>query len=648
MAAPTLREVRRRKGALVASAGPRALTAASSLVTDVGEVFKGVSLGPRRDWQKEAWEHFRAVGEFGYYGRWRAQSCSRATLVASEVDPKTGLPTGTISEGDADGERFAEMVKAIAGGTLGQAQLIRRTGEVLSVVGELWIAILIRTEGEGAQQRKVEKWYAVSREEIEPDPTRRNSANICLPDSTKHEFSEANGDCLIRVWNPDADKASEPSSPVQGVLDSLREIRRATKRICNADLSRLISAGILAIPSEASLPDPQAPTAADKPGPAGPAALPRKRIADAVTDAIVRQARAASLEGGESSLDALVPIVISMPGDHVDKIRHIKFSDEITQVALDTREKGIDRLAMGLDMSPETLRGLGSETNHWSSRMLADADVQIHVASVLELFCQAIYDNVLRRMLLKEGIDPDKYVLWYDTSKLTVDPDKTDEVKDAHEKGAATSAMLNRVYGLPDDAGYDLTTIEGYQQLARDKLAAAEPAVAAQLMREWMPLLDSSVQALPFPEPAKALPPGDDEDHHNDETKPLPDEPDTEDKEPRAQAASLRPVGDTEQAVIELFTRRALGFAGNRRVKTNDHEQRARLAGVASRDYHRFMPEVAESEVARLINGWDADLTADFVATFGVNEERVRAAVVRNARRELTGAFDVVDGQVVV
>jgi hypothetical protein len=287
-------------------------------------------------------------------------------------------------------------------------------------------------------------------------------------------------------------------------------------------------------------------------------------------------------------------------------------------------------------MSPEQLLGLGN-SNHWSAWLMSDNDVQLHVSPVLETICQAIYDSVLRHMLVAAGIDPDKYVLWYDASRLTADPDKTDEARDAFDRGAITAEALVRQYGLPDDALYDFTSLDGWKQWAQDKVSQ-DPTLLPTLL----PLLDASVQAIDFPEPQPALPPADNQRSDDESGADGQQEPATEDNS-GDQAAGLR--GDVELAVVDLLVGRALELAGKRRVRTNDRVQHARLRDVATRDYHRFMPPVDDGEVGRLIKGFDDVLDGDFAAAHGLDPERVRAAVRRIARRELTA--QVVDGQVV-
>src|SRR5690606_23717812 len=140
---------------------------------------------------------------------------------------------------------------------------------------------------------------------------------------------------------------------------------------------------------------------------------------------------------------------------------------------------------------------------------------------------------------------------------------------------------------------------EGWQQWAQDRVSQ-DPS----LLRELLPLLDSSVQAIEFPRPA-ALPAGDGEDAEDDEDSGARgrEEPDTEDdaednEGSRPVAASVR--GDAEAPIVELLARRALEIAGKRRVRSGDGAQQARLRGIPTHERHRYMGAVAEGEVARL------------------------------------------------
>ena len=632
--ASSVRVVRRPKG----SAPRKSLTAASQLITDPQKQMKNTLMGTGRgDWKVEAWDHSEKCGELAYYVSWRSNSCSRTALVINEIDPDTGRPTGGI-ETDEDGNivnaeaaRVAEYAKAIAGGYLGQAALIKRAVECLTIVGEVHIAVLMRTETDTAtgDQRKVEQWYAVTLDEIR---TRSGeTAEIDLPDKTKHQFNKA-VDSLVRVWVPRPRRASEATSPVKAVLEVLREIDRTTQKIRHAAKSRVMNAGILVLPEEMSL--PQGPGAipeglVDVPG----ADFPMLNGGAAVEGLAVQlyQASVASMEDPDNQT-AYIPQLVTAKGEYIKDIKHITFASDVTDVEIKTRIDAITRLAMGLDVSPERLLGM-SKGNHWSAWQIGDEDVQLHIKPVMDLICQAIYDKVLAPLLRREGIDPSKYVLTYDATGLTADPDLTDEAQAAHAVGAISSAALRRLLNVGEDSGYDLSTLEGCQEFAWD-MVAKKP----ELLGTYLPILTAQnpeLEAIDFPQPP-AITDGNEDDNTDDDEEDSgasrQQEPDTED----TASAALMPTARADVLAQRLGVLRALEMAGKRRVNVGDRAMKARLRGIAPHDYHRVMGPVADHEIPRLIAGWDTVLTDEVIASMGLDTAELRAVVERIVVRELT------------
>lgn len=334
------------------------MTAASQPITDPSQMFKpttGVGIGATSTgWQEIAWDMLDMVGELRYYVGWRSAACSRTKLIASELDDE-GVPTGKCSN-----DRVKEIVKAIAGGRLGQAQMVRRLVECLSVPGEVWVAIVMGLPG----GPPAGSWLPLSRDEIQ---TKGKIVTITLPDGTKHDLNLRPGptsDSLFRIWNPRPRRAYEPESAVRAALDPLYEIVRTTKTIANASKSRLIGNGIVLVPQEMSLPTQATPVSAAKPG---------DPTIPAVNTPAVTQLQELLFQVAQTAYDdpdsmaALIPIMAGVPAEMVDKVSHIKFDNEVTVLAIQTRNDAITRLAMALDVSPERLLGLGSSTNHWCS-----------------------------------------------------------------------------------------------------------------------------------------------------------------------------------------------------------------------------------------------------------------------------------------
>lgn len=603
MTAPSYRIVRRPRGAVERTS----LTAASQPIDDPQKSFKSSMGGSRDNWQDDAWEMLDAVGELRYYVGWRSSSCSRVRLIASDIDPETGLPTG-----GTDNTRVQEIARAIAGGPLGQAQLLRRMVECLTVAGETWVVIIHPPEGE--------EWLALSREEIK---TRRDDTIIERPSGEEYIIRKP-ADSMFRVWNPRPRRAKQADSPVRATLDPLREIVRTTKTISNASKSRLIGNGVVFVPQEMSLPSQNQITPGRAPG--APGGLEPGDVApEFAGNSAVGQLQellyqvASTAYDDEDSLAALIPMFAAVPGEAVKNVSHLKFDNSVTEIAIKTRNDAIARLAMGLDVTPERLLGLGSNSNHWSAWQIGDDDVRLHISPPIETICQALYAQAMSKLLIAEGIDPTQYILWYDASVLTADPDLTDEATSAFDRGAITAEAYREFLGL-GDTGYDFSTLTGWQDWARDRVSAKP-----ELISTLLPLLGDNVE-IAAPAPAPAVEQGDEEP--DDDPVDVEEEPDTEGDEPDG-----GPANTAETAVIEVMVARALELAGKRRRSRADHN---RLRAVPLHETHRYMDPVRSPEVPALIKGWDASLEEDALRRLGISPERVRFHVRRHLTKELT------------
>lgn len=616
VAVQSMRITRRAKATPLARR-TRAITAASQPIERPGKEFrKSMTGGRRSEWQEQAWNLFDEVGELRYYVGWRSSSASRVRLIASAIDKETGLPTGGIDPDDTTGLRVAEVVKMIAGGALGQAQLLKRVVEHLSVPGETWIAILFR------DGQEIPVWLSLTPEEITASESK---TLIELPDGTKHEFREGL-DSMFRVWNPRPRRAKEPDSPVRSNLDSLKEIVRTTKTISNASKSRLIGNGVVFVPSEMSMPSTQAPVARPA-GTPSPTIVPPPIIGSpAVTELqeLLFQVAQTAYDD-EDSMAALIPMFASAPGEVVKNVTHLKFDNQVTEVAIKTRNDAIARLAMGLDISPERLLGIGSNSNHWSAWQIGDEDVRLHILPPIELVCQAITSEVLSIVLPRMGIDPTQYVVWHDASQLTVDPDKTDEARFAFEQGTITAEAMVTMLGLADDAVYDFSTMEGWAQWARDRVGQ-DPTQLPTLS-----VLIPELASVEFPTPQAALPPATEDDPEDETGAQRQQEPDTEDD---TEQASL---DDRETMMVEVLSFRALELAGKRRrTRSMPHELRI----LSDRDLHQRLDPVRREQVPDLIRGWDAALNEPSVAALNINAAGIRSAVRRIVESELTKTID--------
>lgn len=579
---------------------------------DPAQVFRGriTGIAARDDWQADAWDMVDQVGELRYYVTWRASSCSRVRLVASDIDPDTGLPTGST-----DNLRFQEIVRAIAGGPLGQAQLIKRTAECLTVPGEVWVTIIITPDGE--------RWLALTKEEI-----RRGSrgVEIELPDGTMHPYSPG-ADSLFRMWNSRPRRATEADSPVRACLPCLHEIVYTTQTIAKASKSRLLNNGLLLLPEEINLPPVNSPVAAGQVGP-GQLTLDSTPAVQQIMDMLMELAT--KVYDDPEAIEGAMPIMATVSGEQVKNVSHLTWDTQLTDVSIKIRNDGIARLAMGLDVSPERLLGLGAQSNHWSAWQIGDEDVQLHIVPVMETICHGIYTEVLTPILVREGLDPARFMLWYDASNLTADPDKTENANTAFGLGTINAEAHRDYLGLDADAGYDYSTLEGWQQWAQDHLSAHP-----ELMPILGPLaLGSVADQIPeiiaelVPQPAQpaieAAPPEQQQGPPQTENQPVPSQ---------STPAARQRHDEHFIAWLDTLAGRALDMAGKRRRNRTNYE---RLRDVEPRDVHRYLPPVAPAEVGRLIEGWDVGVEDEVLARIGIDAEELRTAVRQAVREQLT------------
>jgi hypothetical protein len=632
MAAKVLRFDRRPKG----SAPRESLTAASEPISDPKAQFKQSMSRRGDDWQSLGWEMYDRVGELRYYVGWQASSCSRCRFVASAIDEDTGKPTGSIPDDDPNGARVKEIIRSIAGGPLGQSQMVRRMAESLAIPGEVWVAILdvgMPKLPDGTPQML---WIVVTREEVKTAAT--GSLEVELPSGEKHEFDPVT-DAIFRIWRPRARRAMEADSPIRAALDPLHEIVRTTKTISNASKSRLIGNGVMFVPTEMSLPATQGPTS-DKTGVADQTAVVGTPAVKQLSELLWQVASVAYDD--DNSMAALIPLIVSAPGEHIPKVNHIKFDNQVTQISIQVRNDAVSRLAMALDVSPERLLGLGSNTNHWTAWQISDEDVQLHVVPVMELICQGLNEQVVNKVLAAEGLDPNKYTLWYDASGLVADPDKSASANAAFQMGQVQSEAYLEMLGLPSGSGYDLETDEGWQQWARDQVTKNPQLLL--MLRPWlgkavekMPELPSSMpgEGQPPPQEGPVIPPR--------QVEGRPHTPDSQDdaRGGQAQAATVR---DDKLMVLaqRMLVNRALELAGKRRRRPDNH---ARLRDIPACETHRYLPPVPTEDIGRLIAGWDEALASEVVAGLNIDTEELRAAAYAVIKRELTA--QIVDGEVI-
>lgn len=539
----------------------------------------------QQDWQEEAWRHFDLCGELSYSANWMGNSLSRATIGVFDV--VNGQPAGPTED-----QRAIAAADGLLGGPAHAAQVLGSLGVHLTVPGDVYVV------GETPVNGGPDQWFTASTTEL-----RYSQKKWTLDQGEGKRNLDLERTVLIRVWQSHPRKRWEAYSPTRSVLPVLAELEQLSQRVA-ADLdSRLAGAGILAIAKGVQIPNVPEDVLKRYPGLSPLAAM--------LTDAMITPL------GDRSDASAIVPIILELPGDNVAQaIQWINFYTELKTEVQEAREKAIRRMALGMDMEPEALLGLGG-INHWGAWQIDESGVKLHIEPKLTTIVSALNDSFYRPNLVADGIDPDRYCLWFDTSELTTRPDQSGNATKAFEAGELKGEALLRYLGL--DSGDRATPEERTARLLQ-KIIETNPATAAQLIdplvRLWKgeSVPSSSLPVLVVPsEPAGTVeePAGGTEENGPPELPAGADE------------AAVEPVPSLDAATVtaHLAVRRALELAGNRMLVSR--EIREELGAVPSRERYLRRPTLEAHLDRQLAGAWES-LEEDALLV-GLDPEKIRA-----------------------
>jgi hypothetical protein len=381
-----------------------------------------------QEWHGTAWHFYHTIGEYRYGCDWKGAMLSKAILLATRKDPTTGNYE-TLFSGPA-----AMYMEDLFGDDDGRAEMLRLIGIHLEVTG---------------------KCYAVSYMDPDPfagaEPVWRVVASTQLNRPTSEtDYYRIEGDTIevppnkvvcIEIWRPDPENSKKPMSPSMAVLTSLGQIEAFDQHIAAQVDSRLAGAGIMLFPSEITFPTPPVPDGAEQ------------RIANTADDlmAIIQHTMATAL-ANRASPESKVPIIITAPAEAIADIHHIKFWSDLDEKVIEMRDKAIGRLALGMDIPPEVLKGT-ADSNHWSAWQSDESAIKAHAEPLLKIITAALAKEYLRRAL--KGEVPDEELRYYsikaDTSEMRLRPNRSKEAMELYDRGELTGKALLRETGFDDD-----------------------------------------------------------------------------------------------------------------------------------------------------------------------------------------------------
>lgn len=388
-------------------------------------------------WQARAWDHYNNVGELRFVCQWLRNAASRVTLYAADVDPLTGRPGDSPSTNSL----ARQIVADIAGGPAGQSEMMGRAATAMTVPGEMYIAILADRDGG-------ESWHIIGSRNVRRDDS--TGRVVVTMDDGEERAIDPETESIFRVHNPHPEHPQQADSPVRAALPILDEIRAMDALITASARSRVAGNGILFMPKEVQAARAAAPVGGDAPG------LPSSQSQQVRPDPAATQLSRTLSDVMKQALDqpgsaeALTPIVLAVPGEHIGEFRHLTFGNDLTEQHRETRDAAIRRLSLSLDVPAEVLMGMGDST-HWNAGLVDEQALRQHIAPMLTTICDALTVSVLRPILESMGRDPSGVVVWFDMSPLSLKQDRSDDARAAFEAGALSATALRRELGFGDD-----------------------------------------------------------------------------------------------------------------------------------------------------------------------------------------------------
>lgn len=366
---------------------PKSLIASAARLNLDGQGWRSYKFGDD-SWQQEAWRLYDIIGELRFVGNWIGSALSQVRIYVAEVDKN-----GRIQR-ECEKPKIAGLADTLFGSPSSKAEAMRMMGINLTIAGDAYIV------GRGTDDPETDEWFVVSCSEL-----KRWGGNVMqlYPDGTR-EVLDKSKDIVIRVWTPHPRRNLWADSPTRAAMPMLWEIERLTRFVFAQIDSRLVSAGLLAIPKDISFPD------STESGGAG------------LTEQLMKTG-SASLKG-EGTAAGVLPTIFEMPTEALGKLQLIQFTSELSQQALELRKEAIQRFAVAMDIDPSLLNGVAG-ANHWGSWQIIEGQIKIHIEPLMKRICDALTIGYLKPALKSQTKeDPDRFIFWYDTAPLTFRPQR--------------------------------------------------------------------------------------------------------------------------------------------------------------------------------------------------------------------------------
>jgi hypothetical protein len=433
----------------------------------------------RQGWQEDAWGYYDSIGELRYATEFLANCTARMKLYPAAY-PRGGEEDNPIPLSEV-GEMPEQVVSACAqamadlgNGKLAIRDLLHSASTNKTIAGEMFL--LGRTDPETGK----ETWTVRSVDElvIYEDKYKLREAPVDPQGILGWIDLDPQTTVISRIWQSHPRFRILAISPLRSILDDCENLLIHRRTIRAVGRSRLAGPGLLLWPEEASIKVP----IGDDPE------------ADPVMQMLFEGMMTPVSEEGTAA--ALVPILLRLPGDAIDKVKHLDFSKLLDPASAAIREELVGIIATGLDLPKEVITGK-ADLNHWTAWQIDDDTFRHHVEPHVIGVCDGLTSGYLHPYLRTLGIPEywvERCLFWYDPTELVTHPDRTKDAWEAHDRLLISDAAARREAGFEDG---DEPSKQELQVRLLEKMRTWPPNLVMAFLHAWDPSLVAPAMAGP-------------------------------------------------------------------------------------------------------------------------------------------------------
>lgn len=266
-------------------------------------------------------------------------------------------------------------------------------------------------------------------------------------DGTNNMIREvAPQDVLGRVWTPSWRFPDEADSGLAAMSEECEELYLLTKSTMAKLRSRFALAGLLFVPQSMQQLQIQGRQGVE---------MAKNGLEYLIT------AMTTNVDNWDDA-EAILPILMSGPGEAGEQIKHILLDREVWQTDIEQRRELIDRIYAGLDIQQQATKGVG-ESTHWSAWAVSDDELRLVAKPDMENMCWALTRLILQDRLMNEAnMTPAQAARWRIGFEMNEAASKTNLQEDGrqlNDRGWLKGDVLADVSGF-DPIAHKMTANE--------------------------------------------------------------------------------------------------------------------------------------------------------------------------------------------